>query len=56
VQLDDSACQFLTVDDADLLRAPGFIQTIPEGISNSGDIVGSVSNGTTNQGFYATRQ
>jgi len=56
VKLDASPCQSLTVADSDLLEFPGFDSTVPEGITNSGDIVGIVEdlNGENKHGFIAT--
>jgi hypothetical protein len=55
VKLDGSPCQSLTVADSDLLEFPGFVSTAPEGITNSGDIVGIVQNLNGDMhGFIAT--
>lgn len=42
IDLEGSGCQALTVAAEDLLEFPGYDLTIPEGITNSGDIVGVV--------------
>ena len=55
VKLDGSPCQSLTVDSSDLLEFPGFDFTFPEGITNSGKIVGIVAD-STSHGFIATPQ
>jgi len=55
VKLDGSPCQSLTVASSDLLEFPGFDDTIPEGITNSGVIVGIVRDANS-LGFIATPQ
>ena len=56
VKLDGSTCQSVTVADSDLLLFPGFDALYPEGITNSGDIVGNVTveQGGNSLGFIAT--
>lgn len=51
-----SPCQSLTVADSDLLEFPGFDYIAPEGITNSGNIVGTVEDLNTGafHGFIAT--
>jgi hypothetical protein len=57
VKLDGSPCQSLTVADNDFLEFPGFNHLLPEGITNSGVIVGIVRNEFSfNHGFIATRR
>jgi len=57
VQLDGSQCQSITIDAGDLLQVMGFELTSPEGISNSGDIVGSANDfGGPVHGFIVTPQ
>jgi hypothetical protein len=53
VKLDGSPCESLTVAGSDLLEFPGFDFTIPEGITNSGVIVGIVEDANAH-GFIAT--
>ena len=56
VKLDGSPCQSVTVADSDLLEFPEFDALYPEGITNSGDIVGTVwdEDGVNRHGFIAT--
>jgi hypothetical protein len=56
VKLDGSPCQSVTVADSDLLLFPGFDDLYPEGITNSGDIVGNVEveEDGNSHGFIAT--
>jgi hypothetical protein len=56
VELDGSQCQSFTIDDADLLHFPGSSGTFVSGIKNSGEVVGSYDDGTTNVGFIARPQ
>ena len=44
VQLNGSQCQSISVADGDLLQVMEFETTFPEGITNSGNIVGTASN------------
>lgn len=53
VKLDGSPCESLTVAGSDLLEFPGFNRLFPEGITNSGVIVGSVDDPNLH-GFIAT--
>ncbi len=54
VELDGSQCQAVTVAASDLLENDlGFDDTIPEGISNSGIVVGNVGTGLSSHGFIA---
>ena len=56
IDLEGSGCQALTVAAEDLLEFPGFDQTVPEGITNSGNVVGIVSveyNSGNPHGFVA---
>lgn len=53
VKLDGSPCESLTVADSDLLEFPGFDFLFPEGITNSGVIVGIVED-ANQHGFIAT--
>lgn len=56
IELEASDCQVLTVAAGDLLEFPNSIVTSPEGITNSGDVVGiAVDDGTgVYHGFVAT--
>ena len=55
VKLDGSPCESLTVADSDLLEISGFDFLFPEGITNSGVIVGIVRNDVADMhGFIAT--
>ena len=55
VKLDGLPCESLTVAGSDLLEFPGFDNTIPEGITNSGVIVGIVIGADASRhGFIAT--
>lgn len=54
IELDGSPCQSFTIDSSDLLEFPGFDFLFPEGISNSGVIVGIVLDDTNSHGFIAT--
>lgn len=55
VKLKGSGCQALTVPAGDLLELPGSVNTSPEGITNSGDVVGVAIDGTgVFHGFVAT--
>ena len=57
VELDGSQCQSIAVADSDLLQVMGFDLTFPEGISNSGKIVGIAGDdGDVVHGFIATPQ
>ena len=57
VELDGSQCQSFTIADADLLHFPGaFFSTLPGGIKNSGEVVGSYEDPTNIHGFIATPQ
>ena len=50
-------CEPIDVDTADLMQFPGAFQMFPEGITNSGDVVGiffDASNAA--HGFIATEQ
>lgn len=50
-------CESITVGAADLLQFPGALQTFPEGINNSGDVVGIAFDLDDSQhGFIATEQ
>lgn len=53
VTLDESQCQEVTVVAPDLLEYPGFDSLVPEGITNSGVIVGIVEDAYAH-GFIAT--
>jgi hypothetical protein len=58
VDLDGAACQALTVAAEDLLEVPGSFRTNPEGITNSGNIIGiavveDVNGNLVSQGFVA---
>lgn len=53
VELDDSPCQSIAIADSDLLEFPEFDFLFPEGITNSGVIVGIVNDGN-DHGFIAT--
>ncbi len=56
IELEGSGCQALTVAAEDLLEFPGSIWTNPEGITNSGDVVGIAIEDVTfvSHGFVAT--
>jgi len=54
VELDGSQCQSVAIAASDLLVFPGFDGLWPEGITNSGVIVGSVEDDTNSHGFIAT--
>jgi uncharacterized membrane protein len=54
VELDSSQCQSISVADTDLLKFPGAADTLPGGIKNSGEVVGSYLDGTNAHGFIAT--
>ena len=56
VKLDGSPCQSVTVAESDLLLFPGFDDLYPEGITNSGNIVGNVEveEDGNSHGFIAT--
>jgi len=54
VTLDGSQCQSITVADADLMEFPGAGATIPQGITNSGVIVGQFYVDFISHGFIAT--
>ncbi|MFB3091461.1 MAG: hypothetical protein ACE1ZG_09015, partial [Gammaproteobacteria bacterium] len=56
VELDGSQCQSFTIADADLLHFPGAVLTVLEGIKNSGEVVGSYDDGSTEFGFIARPQ
>jgi len=56
VKLDGSPCQSITVADSDLLAIPGFDDILPEGITNTGVIVGAVQDVANTHGFIATPQ
>ncbi len=49
-----SSCELVNVDNSDALEFPGFSLTLPEGIRNSGDIVGIVIDESGVHGFIAT--
>lgn len=49
-----SSCESVNIDDSDVLEFPGASSTVPEGITNSGDIVGLFSDALGNHGFIAT--
>ena len=53
VELDGSQCQAITVAPGDLLEFAGFDDTIPEGITNAGVIVGNARDGSGSHGFIA---
>jgi uncharacterized membrane protein len=55
IELDGSQCQEITVAASDLLEFPGF-ETLPEGITNSGDVAGIADDGINLHGFIATPQ
>ena len=57
IEAPETNCEPVAVDDADLLKVPGAVFTFPEGITNSGDVVGIAFDGAgTNSGFIATEQ
>jgi len=57
VELDGSQCQEITVAASDLLvNDLGFEDTIPEGISNSGDVVGNIGGEFSSHGFIARKK
>ena len=58
VELDGSQCQSITIPTGDLLEFSGFDRMFPQGITNSGVIVGGVRNSLIdlNHGFIATPQ
>ena len=49
-------CQSIEIDSADLLQFPGATQMFPEGITNSGEVVGLFFDGLGSHGFIATEQ
>ena len=49
----DSSCETVTLDDDEILHFPGSNDTFPQGISNSGIVVGTVRDGSGNHGFIA---
>ena len=56
VEPDGSQCQSITVDSADLLWVMEFDTTFPEGINNSGDIVGVTGDfNAPSHGFIVTK-
>lgn len=54
VTLDGSQCQSITVAAADLMEFPGAGSTYPQGITNSGEIVGTFYVDFISHGFIAT--
>jgi uncharacterized membrane protein len=57
IKAPESNCESVSVDPSELLQFPGSDITIPEGITNSGDIVGVFSDELFNfQGFIARPQ
>ncbi len=52
----DTNCEAVAVDASDLFAFPGSDFTFPEGITNSGDIVGLYQDAVNGFGFIATRQ
>jgi hypothetical protein len=49
----DSTCETVTLDEDEILQFPGYNDTFPQGISNSGIVVGSVTDGSGSHGFIA---
>jgi len=56
VKVPETNCESITVEASALLDFPGYYNTFPEGITNSGDIVGIVWDGNSNHGFIARQQ
>ena len=50
------SCALIDIDSADLLQFPGAFAIYPEGISNSGDVVGIFFDTFGSHGFVATEQ
>lgn len=57
IELEGTTCVAVTVPTEELLEVPGSLSTSPEGITNSGDVVGVVLDGVTFalRGFVARR-
>lgn len=53
-ELGEEACQEITLPESELLAVPGAISTIPEGITNSGTVVGVAIGADSQSGFVAT--
>lgn len=53
-ELGEEACQEITIPENDLLNVPGTVSTLPEGITNSGTVVGVVFTEDGQSGFVAT--
>jgi hypothetical protein len=53
-ELGDETCQDITIPESDLLKVPGATDTLPEGITNSGTVVGVVFTEDGQSGFVAT--
>jgi hypothetical protein len=49
----DSTCETVMLDEDEILHFPGYPHTYPQGISNSGVVVGFVRDGSEYHGFIA---
>ena len=57
IAVPETSCESVAVEASEFLQFPGSSFTNPEGVTNSGDIVGIFQNGSGNfQGFIATPQ
>jgi uncharacterized membrane protein len=56
VELPKTNCESIEIDSADLLQFPGGLYMYPEGITNSGDVVGLFFDDSGSHGFIATEK